>query len=80
MPRSIQLDNEAWTILQRARQKDESWSDLIRRCVRPKPSLAEVLKKLHEATPSDETLNAADESLNRRRQTRKPTPARRKSS
>lgn len=78
MPRSIQLDQEAWTLLQQVRQGDESWSDLIRRCVRPKPSLAQVLAKLREFAPSEQMLDAADNSVKHRRKQSSNTASRKR--
>jgi predicted CopG family antitoxin len=71
MTRSIQLDDDAYTRLKEARRENESWSEVIKRLVRPKPSLPEVLSILRKFGPSAETLDAVDESVSRRRQPRK---------
>lgn len=74
MPRTIQIDKEAYEQLEETRRSDESVSEVIKRCVRPVRSADEVLDALRKADVSDDTLEAADESVARRRR----TPRRRK--
>ena len=75
MTTSIELDEAAFARLKAIRRDDESWSEVIKRCVKPKPSMDRILKTLRGSTLSLETLDAIDASVTRRRRrarSRKP--------
>lgn len=67
MPKTIEIDKDAFERLEKTRRPEESVSEVIRRCVRPVRSADEVLGALRKANVSDETLAAIDESVARRR-------------
>jgi predicted CopG family antitoxin len=67
MPKTIQIDQDAYERLEKVRRSDESVSEVIKRCVRPVRSAEEVLDVLRKANVADETLEAIDESVTRRR-------------
>ena len=67
MQKNIPIDEDALDCLRQARQADENWSQVIKRCVRPRRSLQDVLRILRKAAPSDDTLDAIDEVVARRR-------------
>ncbi|MBI2477123.1 MAG: hypothetical protein HYV60_00220 [Planctomycetia bacterium] len=69
MPKTIQIDKDAYEQLEKARRVEESVSEVIKRCVRPVRSAEEVLDRLRKASVADETLEAIDESVTRRRRT-----------
>ena len=60
------IDEEAFARLDQARREGETASEVIKRRIPRRRALDEVLKALR-AGPSITTLNAADESLARRR-------------
>jgi predicted CopG family antitoxin len=64
---TVKIDREAFATLEKARQEGESFSAVIKRCVRPKVSAEEILKLMEKAQISDSTLNAIEESVARRR-------------
>lgn len=66
MSQTIAVDEEALARLEQARREGESASEVIKRCIPRRRSLEEVLRALR-AGPSITALNAADESLTRRR-------------
>ena len=66
MSQTIAIDEEAVARLNQARREGESASEVIKRCIPPRRSLEDVLKALR-AGPSITALDAADESLARRR-------------
>ena len=66
MSKTIAIDEEALARLEQARREGESASEVIKRCIPRRRSLEEVLKALR-AGPAITALNAADESLARRR-------------
>jgi len=67
MIKTIEIDDDAFTRLQQVRESGEDWSQVIRRCVRPKRTLAEIISSLEQADVSEETLDAVEESVSRRR-------------
>ena len=67
MIKTIEIDDEAFTRLQQAREYGEDWSQVIRRCVRPKRTLADIISSLEQADVSEATLDAVEESVSRRR-------------
>ena len=69
MPKIIQIDKDAYERLEEARRSEESVSEVIKRCVRPVRSAEDVLDILRKASIADETLEAIDESVTRRRRT-----------
>jgi predicted CopG family antitoxin len=72
MSKTIVLDDEALTRLDERRRPDEDYSAVIRRCLPRQRTFEEILDTLRSG-PSLETLDAADESLKRRRRRpRKP--------
>ena len=71
MPKTIELNNAAYERLKINRREDESWSEVIQRLVPPKRSIEEILTALKECAPSLETLDAAEESMKRRRRQRR---------
>jgi len=62
----IEIDSDALKRLDDARGPEESYSAVIRRCVPQRRSIEEILKALRSG-PSLGTLDAADESVQRRR-------------
>jgi predicted CopG family antitoxin len=66
MSKRIVIDEEALTRLDERRRPDEDYSAVIRRCLPRQRSFEEILEALRSG-PSLETLDAADESLKRRR-------------
>ena len=73
MPKTIELTDHAFARIKAARQEDESWSDVIERCVEPKSSVSEIIRALKRSAPSLEVLDEAEKSIVRRR---KRTPSR----
>lgn len=67
MAKTIEIDDDAFSCLEHARGKGESWSQLIMRCVTPKRSIEDLLHVISEMDISEETLAAIDESVERRR-------------
>ena len=66
MTQTIAIDEEAVARIEQARREGESASEVIKRCIPRRRSLEELLKALR-ACPSIAALQAADESLTRRR-------------
>jgi predicted CopG family antitoxin len=64
---NIEVDQDAYARLERARHGTETLSDVIKRYVPPHRSLDEILRLMRKASISKETLNAIDESASRRR-------------
>lgn len=71
MAKTIELNNAAYERLKINRREDESWSEVIQRLVPPKRSVEEILTALKVSGPSLETLDAAEESMQRRRRQRR---------
>jgi predicted CopG family antitoxin len=67
MSETIEIDQDAFEQLQKARGSQESVSEVIKRCVRPVRSVEEVLDVLRNANVADETLQTIDDSVMRRR-------------
>ena len=67
MIKTIEVDDSALARLQAVRLADESWSEVIKRVVRPKPPVQHILDVLNQSAPSLETLEAMDETISRRR-------------
>jgi len=67
MSKTIEIDNDAYQRLEKARRGEESASDVIRRFVKPPKSVDDVINLFQESALSDETLEAIDESATRRR-------------
>lgn len=67
MPKTIEIDKEAYERLENMRRCEESVSDVIKRYIKPVRCAEDVLKSLRKAEVSDETLDAIDEAVNRRR-------------
>jgi predicted CopG family antitoxin len=51
MTKSIELDDVAYARLEAARQGKESWSEVIKRSVRSKPSVATILRRYGSPRP-----------------------------
>jgi predicted CopG family antitoxin len=66
---TIEVDREALDQLKEARSSGESFSEVIKRCVRPRQSAADILRTMRKARISSSTLQAIDESASRRRRT-----------
>jgi len=70
--KSIKIDDDALQRLDQARQPEESYSSVICRYVPQRRSVDEILKALRSG-PGKAALEAADESVQRRRsRLRKP--------
>jgi|CXWL01.1.fsa_nt_gi predicted CopG family antitoxin len=69
MPKTIQIDQDAYERLETTRRPEETVSEVIKRCVRPVRSAEQVLDELRKANLSDDTLEAIGESVARRRRT-----------
>ena len=67
--KALEIDGEAYRRLEDAKAEDESFSEVIKRYVRPKQSAEEVLRVMRQAAVSAATLEAIDESASRRRKT-----------
>lgn len=67
MIKTIEIDDDAFTRLQQAKESGEDLSQVIRRCVRPKRTLAEIMSSFEQADVSEDTLDAVEESVSRRR-------------
>jgi predicted CopG family antitoxin len=67
--KTIELDNAAFARLKAARRENESWSDVIKRYVRPKASVEEMLTAMQRAAASvsSETIEVLDQTVTRRR-------------
>ena len=65
--KSIEIDDEAFERLERVRRPKESMSDVVLRLVKAPKTVEEILQALRSAELSDETLDAIDESVERRR-------------
>jgi predicted CopG family antitoxin len=72
---SLEIDREAYQLLEEARGKDESFSEVIKRCVRPRQSAEEILRAMRRAAVSSSTLRSIDESASRRRRIAHQTKA-----
>ena len=68
MPKTIELTDHAYARLKMARNTDESWSDVIERCVEPRRSADEIIRAIKRAAPSLEALDHAEKSIKQRRQ------------
>ncbi len=66
MSKTIKIDDEALQRLEEAREPEESYSAVIRRCVPRRQSIDEILKALRSG-PGETTLDAVEESVERRR-------------
>jgi len=64
----IEIDREALKRLENARIENESISDVIKRCVRPRQTAQNILRTMRRAKISTKTIRAIDESATRRRQ------------
>ena len=64
---TLEIDREAYDRLQRARGEDETFSEVIKRCVRPRQSREQILRTMRRARISISTLQMIDESATRRR-------------
>ena len=71
MAKTIELNSAAYERLKINRREDESWSEVIQRLVPPKRSVEEILTALKVSGPSLEALDAAEESMKRRRRQRR---------
>lgn len=67
MSKTIELTDHAYARLKAARQDDESWSDVVERCVKPKQTTAEVLRAIKRSALSLQVLDEAEKSITRRR-------------
>jgi len=65
--KSLQIDREAYRRLEDARSENESFSEVIKRCVRPRQTAEEVLAAMRRAPISSSTLQQIEESASRRR-------------
>jgi predicted CopG family antitoxin len=64
---TLEIDREALERLELARNAGETFSEVIKRCVRPRQSAAEILHTMRRAAVSSATLNSIEESASRRR-------------
>lgn len=64
---TVEIDREAYLKLEAARKAGESFSEVIKRCVRPRQTAAEVLRAMRRARVSSSTLRSIEESATRRR-------------
>ena len=67
MAKQIEIDDAAYGRLEQARQPDENWSGVIKRCVPMKRTLRDVLRVLRRAAPSAKTLDLLEASVAARR-------------
>ena len=66
---TVTIDQEAYQRLEEARIEGESFSAVIKRCVRPLLTADEILRTMRRAPISSATLRSIDESASRRRRT-----------
>ena len=64
---TVEIDREAFVRLEAARIAGESFSEVIKRCVRPRQTAAEILRAMRRARVSLSTLRSIEESATRRR-------------
>lgn len=64
---TVEIDREAFVRLEAARSAGESFSEVIKRCVRPRQTAAEILQAMRRARVSVSTLRSIEESATRRR-------------
>jgi predicted CopG family antitoxin len=64
---TVELDREAYQRLERARIGGESFSAVIKRCVRRRRTADEILRAMRKAAVSPATLRAIEASAERRR-------------
>lgn len=64
---SVEIDREAYERLEDVRTEGESFSDVIKRYVRPKQTAEEILRVMRRAAVSPATLRSIDKSATRRR-------------
>jgi predicted CopG family antitoxin len=67
--KTLKIEGDAYERLKQARREGETFSEVIRRCVPRRRSAEEILDTFQKAAISNETLNAIDESVSRRRRT-----------
>jgi len=65
---TLEIDREAYERLEEARGEDESFSEVIKRYIRPRQTADEILRIMRRAAVSPSTLRSIDESVARRRQ------------
>ena len=66
---TLEIDREAYERLEEARGAGESFSEVIKRCIRPRQTAEEILRTMRRAAVSSSTLRSIEESAARRRQT-----------
>jgi predicted CopG family antitoxin len=64
---TVVIDREAYERLAEARGAGESFSEVIKRCVRPRQSADEILRAMRGARISSSTLRSIEASAVRRR-------------
>jgi predicted CopG family antitoxin len=64
---TVELDREAIRRLKTARMEGESFSEVIKRLVRPRRTAQEIVRAMRQAAVSNATLQLIDESASRRR-------------
>lgn len=64
---TVEIDREAYLRLEALRSAGESFSEVIKRCVRPRQTAAEILRAMRRARVSSSTLRSIEESASRRR-------------
>jgi predicted CopG family antitoxin len=64
---TVEIDREAYRRLESARIEGESFSEVIKRCVRPRKTAAEVLRAMRRAAVSSATLRSIETSAEQRR-------------
>lgn len=64
---TVVIDREAYQRLEEVRNTGESFSELIKRCIRPRQTAEEILRVMRRARVSSSTLRALEESATRRR-------------
>jgi predicted CopG family antitoxin len=64
--KTISIDLEAYERLRSVRQEHESFSQAIKRVVKPPFNVREYLKKIEECSLSDEAIAAIEEHIEQR--------------
>jgi predicted CopG family antitoxin len=70
--KTLKIEADAYDRLDQARRSGETISEVIRRCVPKKRSAEEILEIFRKSAVSEESLQAIDESVSRRRRAPRP--------
>ena len=65
---TLEIDREAYERREEVRGEDESFSEVIKRYIRPRQTADEILRNMRRPAVSPSTLRSIDESAARRRQ------------